>query len=73
MHPTQLSTQKREFIENPAKAFESKSNAGDPDKEKSALYSKIGQLQIENDVLKKVLVELVLPTNGKGLSDLVQD
>ena len=55
IHPTQISTWKREFIENSAKAFESKSKADDTDKEKSALYSKIGQLQVENDFLKKVL------------------
>ena len=55
IHPTQISTWKREFIENSSKAFESKSRADDTDKEKSALYSKIGQLQVENDFLKKVL------------------
>ncbi len=55
IHPTQISTWKREFIENSSKAFESKSKADDTDKEKSALYSKIGQLQVENDFLKKVL------------------
>ena len=55
IHPTQISTWKREFIENSSKAFESKSKSDDTDKEKSALYSKIGQLQVENDFLKKVL------------------
>lgn len=55
IHPTQISTWKREFIENSSKAFESKSKTDDTDKEKSALYSKIGQLQVENDFLKKVL------------------
>lgn len=55
IHPTQISTWKREFIENSSKAFESKSKVDDTDKEKSALYSKIGQLQVENDFLKKVL------------------
>lgn len=55
IHPTQISTWKREFIENSSSAFESKSKADDIDKEKSSLYSKIGQLQVENDFLKKVL------------------
>ena len=55
IHPTQISTWKREFIENSSKAFESKSKEEDTDKEKSVLYSKIGQLQVENDFLKKVL------------------
>lgn len=55
IHPTHISTWKREFIENSSKAFESKSKEEDTDKEKSVLYSKIGQLQVENDFLKKVL------------------
>lgn len=55
IHPTQISTWKREFIENSAKAFDSKSKTEEVDKEKSALYNKIGQLQVENDFLKKVL------------------
>ena len=55
IHPTQISTWKREFIENSSKAFDSKSKTEEVDKEKSALYNKIGQLQVENDFLKKVL------------------
>lgn len=55
LHPTQISTWKREFIENSSKAFDSKTKSEEVDKQKSALYSKIGQLQIENDFLKKVL------------------
>ncbi|WP_103864753.1 transposase [Aquimarina sp. I32.4] len=55
IHPTQISTWKREFIENSSKAFDSKTKSEEMDKEKSALYSKIGQLQVENDFLKKVL------------------
>ena len=55
IHPTQISTWKRDFIENSSKVFESKSKSDDTDKEKSTLYSKIGQLQVENDFLKKVL------------------
>ena len=55
LHPTQISTWKREFIENSSKAFDSKTKSEEVDKQKSALYSKIDQLQIENDFLKKVL------------------
>jgi len=51
----QISTWKREFIENSSKAFDSKTKTEETDKEKSILYSKIGQLQVENDFLKKVL------------------
>ncbi len=55
LHPQQINTWKREFIENSSKAFDSKAKTEEVDKEKSALYSKIGQLQVENDFLKKVL------------------
>lgn len=55
IHPTQISTWKREFIENSCKAFDSKTKSEETDTEKSTLYSKIGQLQVENDFLKKVL------------------
>lgn len=55
IHPAQISTWKREFIENSSKAFDSKTKTEETDKEKSILYSKIGQLQVENDFLKKVL------------------
>ncbi len=55
VHPTQFSTWKREFIENSSKAFDSKSKKDTEDKEKSQLYNKIGQFQVENDFLRKVL------------------
>ncbi len=55
IHPSQISTWKREFIKNSSKVFIGDSKADDTDKEKSILYNKIGQLQVENDFLKKVL------------------
>lgn len=55
LHPTQISNWKREFLKNADLAFGSKSEKEDSDSGTAPLYSKIGQLQVENDFLKKVL------------------
>ena len=59
VHPSQIRTWKKEFLANASSVFESsqdrKSQEGDLEKEKEQLYSKIGQLQIEVDFLKKAL------------------
>lgn len=55
LHPTQISSWKREFLKNADLAFGSKSEKEDSVSETGPLYSKIGQLQVENDFLKKVL------------------
>jgi len=55
LHPTQISSWKREFLENADLAFKSKPEKEDADIEAGPLYSKIGQLQVENDFLKKAL------------------
>ena len=52
VHPNRITQWKREFFENASKAFERKSeqsNTEDIDK----LYRKIGELEMENDYLKK--------------------
>lgn len=59
VHPNIISKWKQEFLEKSAMVFEGKSEAGsevDPDK----LYAKIGQLEIENDFLKKTARKLGL-------------
>lgn len=59
IHTSQIAAWKKEFIANASSVFESsqdrKSQEGDSEKEKEQLYSKIGQLQIEVDFLKKAL------------------
>jgi len=54
VHPNMISKWKQEFLERSAEVFEKKSESEsgvDPEK----LYAKIGQLEIENDFLKKSL------------------
>jgi len=54
VHPNIISKWKKEFIEKSASVFDSNSESGsDIDPEK--LFAKIGQLEIENDFLKKSL------------------
>mgnify|MGYP006111548649 CR=1 FL=1 len=55
LHPTQISSWKREFLDNASLAFGSKPEKEDSDSQTEPLYNKIGQLQVENDFLKKVL------------------
>ena len=55
LHSNQISTWKGQFLKNAKSVFEKGVSKNDEEKEKSELFKKIGQLQIENDFLKKVL------------------
>ncbi|MFC2086704.1 transposase [Bacteroidota bacterium] len=56
IHPNQISTWKSQFLANAKSIFEKGiSSKSDDTKEKDELFKKVGQLQIENDFLKKVL------------------
>ena len=55
LHPSQLSTWKSQFLSNADVVFERGTSKTEDDKEKDALFKKVGQLQLEVDFLKKVL------------------
>ncbi len=55
IHPSQLSSWKRHFLSGARTVFEKGVSKTEDDKEKEALFKKVGQLQLENDFLKKVL------------------
>ena len=55
IHPNQISTWKSQFLSNASEIFEMGISKNDDEKEKDELFKKVGQLQIENDFLKKVL------------------
>lgn len=52
---SQINTWKREFIDNAEAAFTSEKPSWKDDSKEKELYSKIGELQIQVDFLKKVL------------------
>ncbi len=59
VHPTVISKWKMEFLEKSTGVFDKKSDEDsgvDPEK----LYAKIGQLEVENDFLKKSLHKIGL-------------
>jgi transposase len=59
VHPNMISKWKQEFLERSAEIFEKKSEtASEVDIEK--LYTKIGQLEMANDFLKKNLKKIGL-------------
>ena len=53
---TQISTWKSEFVKNASTLFGAQKIVNDEEAEKDKLYAKIGQLQLENDFLKKTLL-----------------
>jgi transposase len=59
VHPNMISKWKQEFLERSGEIFEKKSEA-DTEVDLEKLYSKIGQLEMENDFLKKNLKKIGL-------------
>jgi len=55
IHPNQISTWKSQFLIKARGVFEKGIDNVDDEKEKTELYKKVGQLQMEVDFLKKVL------------------
>lgn len=55
LHPNQISTWKSQFLSSANSVFEKGIEKDDSEKEKTELYKKVGQLQMEVDFLKKVL------------------
>ena len=55
LHPTQISTWKSQFLAGARRVFEKGIDKSDDEKEKTELFKKVGQLQMEVDFLKKVM------------------
>lgn len=55
VHPNQISTWKREFQEHADQAFGGSVEKDEAEVDVNKLYQQIGQLQVENDFLKKSL------------------
>ena len=55
LHPSQISQWKGQFLSNAEAVFERGASKPADDREKDALFKKVGQLQLEVDFLKKVL------------------
>jgi transposase len=58
IHPNHISTWKTQFLSRASEIFEKRKSSGDPEKEKSELFRRAGQLQMEVDFLKKVLEQI---------------
>ena len=57
IHPTQISSWKRDFLEGADQVFETgkRDKRSESDREKDQLLKTIGQLKVENDFLKDAL------------------
>ena len=61
LHPNQISQWKQEFLEKSKDIFDKKSSKSKEDQvDLDTLYTKIGQLEVERDYLKKNLKKLDL-------------
>lgn len=60
VHPNIISKWKREFLQNSSHVFDQQSKETEKEVDVEKLYAKIGQLEIENDFLKKNLSKIGL-------------
>ena len=61
VHPNMISKWKQEFVERSSELFDKKSGSeAEAEVDPNELYAKIGQLEIENDFLKKSLKKIGL-------------
>lgn len=58
LHPTQINTWKKEFLQKSSTVFDKDTGVGGSDKDDliQALYAQIGELKVANDFLKKKLL-----------------
>jgi len=49
VHPNMISNRKRDFVENPARFFEGEGPKNHENADSTALYAKIGRLEMAND------------------------